>query len=186
MMSTTSDFIVKEVTPETWADFEALFAAKGSPSYCWCMAQRAMNTKDRASGNAAKRQAMKDRVDGGVPVGLLGYLHGEPVAWCSVAPKPTYRSMRSGAEPRDDVWSIVCFFIRREQRGHGLSQLMLDAAVDHAKLRGAAIVEAYPVDEDSTSYRFMGFVPMFSEAGFHEVERAGARRHVMQLQVKPD
>lgn len=57
----------------------------------------------------------------------------------------------------------------------------LGAAIAHAKSRGASIVEAYPVDPDSPSYRFMGFVPAFEQAGFEEVGRAGSRRHVMRL-----
>ena len=44
-------------------------------------------------------------------------------------------------------------------------------------------MEAYPVDEDSPSYRFMGFVPMFEEAGFREIGREGMRRHVMQRKL---
>ena len=49
---------------------------------------------------------------------------------------------------------------------------------------GATVLEAYPVDPDSPSYRFMGFVPSFAEAGFVETGRAGERRHVMQLTWK--
>jgi hypothetical protein len=40
----------------------------------------------------------------------------------------------------------------------------------------AKMVEGYPVDQDSPSYRFMGFVPVFAEAGFQEVALAGSRR----------
>jgi hypothetical protein len=45
------------------------------------------------------------------------------------------------------------------------------------------MVEAYPVAPDAPSYRFMGFVPVFEEAGFAEVGRAGTRRHVMRLSL---
>ncbi len=58
-------------------------------------------------------------------------------------------------------------------------------AAEYARSRGASVVEAYPVDPDSPSYRFMGFVPVFEQAGFREVGRVGARRHVMQLGVGP-
>lgn len=53
----------------------------------------------------------------------------------------------------------------------------------YAREQGATVVEAYPVDPDAPSYRFMGFVPTFEEAGFSEVGRAGYRRHVMQLKL---
>ena len=60
---------------------------------------------------------------------------------------------------------------------------LIQAAVAHARKRGATVVEAYPVAPDSPSYRFMGFVPVFTAAGFREVGRAGTRRHVMRLKV---
>lgn len=61
---------------------------------------------------------------------------------------------------------------------------LIGAAVEHARTRGATVVEAYPVKPDSPSYRFMGFIPSFKTAGFREVGRAGTRRHVMRLLLK--
>ena len=40
---------------------------------------------------------------------------------------------------------------------------------------------AYPVNPNSPSYRFGGFVPFFEREGFREVGRLGSRRHVMRL-----
>ncbi len=42
-----------------------------------------------------------------------------------------------------------------------MTKRLIGAAVDHARERGAAEVEAYPVDPDSPSYRFMGYVSSF-------------------------
>ena len=72
-------------------------------------------------------------------------------------------------------------FIRRDHRRKGLAAQLITAAVAEAKAHKATIVEAYPVDADSPSYRFMGFVDTFASAGFQEVGRAGQRRHVMRL-----
>lgn len=88
--------------------------------------------------------------------------------------------------PDDGIWSIVCFFVARQHRGTGMTRRMLAAALEHARLHGAKVVEAYPVDEDSPSYRFMGFMPLFEQAGFHEIGREGTRRHVMQRGVQSD
>ena len=85
-----------------------------------------------------------------------------------------------GEDP-EKVWSIVCFFVRRPYRGQGMLKRMIEAAAEHAFRRGADMVEAYPVDPDSPSYRFMGFVPCFEECGFVRVGTAGSRRHVMRL-----
>lgn len=128
---------------------------------------------------------MKARIMAGITVGLLGYLNEDPVAWCSVAPRSTYRQLVEDGGSDEGIWSIACFFVVRRLRGQGVSQRIL-AAVEFARSRGASIVEAYPVDPSSPSYRFMGFVPMFEAAGFREVGRAGSRRHVFQLTLEPE
>ncbi|HHY51200.1 MAG TPA: GNAT family N-acetyltransferase, partial [Alphaproteobacteria bacterium] len=106
----------------------------------------------------------------------------EPVAWVSIAPKQTFPKI-GGPTPAsgETVWSLTCMYIRRHLRGVGLAHEMIGAAVEHAQANGATVVEAYPVDPDSPSYRFMGFVPAFARAGFVEVGMEGSRRHVMQL-----
>jgi hypothetical protein len=60
---------------------------------------------------------------------------------------------------------------------------LIAGAVEHARTQGATAVEAYPVDVDAPSYRFMGFVPVFLAAGFTDCGMAGVRRHVMRLEV---
>lgn len=116
-----------------------------------------------------------------MPVGLLAYEKDEPVGWCSIAPRDAYRSLGGPESPEESVWSIACFFIPRERRGQGIGEALLEAAIAHAKRKGATMIEAYPVDPDSPSYRFMGFVGMFARHGFKPVARAGTRRHVMRL-----
>ncbi len=66
----------------------------------------------------------------------------------------------------------------------GLGKELIRAAIHHSRLRGADILEAYPVDPESPSYRFMGFVPTFNGLGFKEVGRAGSRRYVMRLDLR--
>jgi GNAT superfamily N-acetyltransferase len=127
---------------------------------------------------------MAQRITAGVPVGILGYLDSEPVAWCSVAPRSTHRHLADDDSPDEGVWSIACFFVVRRFRGQGITKRIIEAAVEHARAKGASIVEAYPVDAESPSYRFMGFVASFKAAGFREVGRAGTRRHVMRLSVR--
>ena len=96
----------------------------------------------------------------------------------------SYRSLGSPVDAAGErVWSIVCFFVPRRLRLKGVARKLVRAAVDHAREMGATVVEAYPVDPDSPSYRFMGFVATFKALGFREVGRAGIRRHVMRLPV---
>lgn len=145
------------------------------------MVWRATPDEARRPDGRSRKAAMARRVAEGTPVGILAYAGRDPVAWCSIAPRDTYRRLGGQEQPPEEVvWSIVCFFVRREVRGTGVLKRLIDEAIAYARRRGATVVEAYPVDPDSPSYRFMGFVSSFSDAGFREVGRAGTRRHVMR------
>ena len=148
------------------------------------MVWRATPQEAKRTDGASRKAAFTRRVRQGLPVGILGYLEGKPVAWCSIAPRQTYRNLGGVAEAADEnVWSLACFFVTRQYRGQGMTARLISAAVEQAWARGATVVEAYPVDPDSPSYRFMGFVAAFKKAGFVEAGRAGTRRHVMRLQL---
>lgn len=130
-----------------------------------------------------RQQAMADLVRAGVPVGLRGYAEGEPVAWCSVAPRETFRGLDVVGEPSAPVWSLTCFWIHPHARRQGVMTDLLEAAIHEARPAGADVLEACPVDPDSPSYRFGGFVAFFERHGFHEVGQLGSRRHVMRLDL---
>lgn len=177
------ELTIRPVTKECWKDFEALFEGRGSPHYCWCMAWRVNENKNSIPGKAGKKASMKNRVDSGIPIGILAYHDDQPIAWCSIAPRESYRKL-GGDGALQDVWSIVCFFVQRRFRNRGVASSLLSAAVKHARHHGAKFVEGYPVDPGSGSYRFMGLVPAFSEVGFQFVKKAGSRRNVMVLALE--
>jgi GNAT superfamily N-acetyltransferase len=150
------------------------------------MVWRAMPPGQSRRDSQAKKAVLENRVREGVPVGIVGYLDGEPVAWCSIAPRDTFRDLGGQVDPADaseNVWSLVCMFVVRRLRRQGITRRLISAAVEQARKQGATVVEAYPVHPDSPSYRFMGFASSFKAAGFQEVEMAGSRRHVMRLRV---
>lgn len=171
----------RPVTPETRDDFCALFERRGGPRHCWCMIWRATAEEGRGTPGPLRRAQMLGRIAERTPVGLLGYAGAEPVAWVSIAPKATHRRL-GGPDPAegDRVWSLACFYIRRDHRGRGLTHELIAAALAEARRHGATAVEAYPVAPDSPSYGYMGRVPAFLRAGFKEIARAGTRRHVMR------
>ncbi len=176
--------VFRPVDTSRWRDLERLFENRGGPKSCWCMVWR--GTPDERRTKESRKAALRARVQGGVPVGILAYVHGGPVGWCSVAPRSTYRPLGGAENEResaDEVWSIVCFYVQRAYRGGGLMRGLLEAAIEHAMGQGGKVIEAYPVREDSPSYRFMGFVSTFTSAGFRQVGRAGRRRHVMRLDL---
>lgn len=170
-----------------WPDLVRLFEDRGGPRYCWCMVWREAGPNRGQLTNDDRKALLARRVDAGTPIGLLAYRDATPVGWCSVAPRESYRAaaLKGGDAPEDVVWSLVCYFVPRAERGTGLGRALLDAAIAEATARGASLLEAYPVDPDSPSYRFMGFTTMFRSAGFVDVQRAGTRRHVMQLSLGP-
>ena len=102
-----------EVDAARWGDFERLFESRGGPKFCWCMVWRAGSKTNKG---VDRKFAIRRYVSNETPIGLLGYSEGEPVAWCSIAPRPTYRDLggpnRAGELP-EQVWSLACFFIRR-------------------------------------------------------------------------
>ncbi len=171
-----------EVTRSTRADFENLFEQAGGPKYCWCMAWRLLDNREHL-GNDERKRAMMALIAAGTPVGIVAHAEGKTIGWGSVAPRETYRKLSPQQDDSEaGVWSIVCFYVPRALRSRGLATALLDAAIDHAFAKGARTIEAYPVDQASPSYRFMGFRDMFVARGFHEIGMAGSRRHVMRLE----
>lgn len=175
---------IQRVGPGQLADLETLFSSRSTLRGCRCMIFRfgPDGTVPEPNGEARQR-AMAELVRADVPVGLLGYAEDTPVAWCSVAPRDTFRGLDVVGEPSDPVWSITCFWIHPDFRRQGVMTELLDAAIREARTAGATELEAYPVDPDSPSYRFSGFVPFFEDQGFHEVGQLGSRRHVLRLDL---
>ena len=176
----------REVDESCWDDFERLFASRGGPKSCWCMVWRATGAETRQTKGAQRKSAIQTRVRNGVPIGILGYLEDEPVAWCSIAPRPTYRRLGgpnvAGQNP-DSIWSLACFFTHRRLRGQGVTAQLIKGAVAYARTKGASVVEAYPVEPGSPSHRFMGYLPAFQAAGFRQIGVAGKRRHIVRLDL---
>ena len=80
-----------EVDQNRWTDFEKLFESRGGPKNCWCMVWRG-KPEDRIS-KENKKSAIKTMVQDNVSIGILGYAGDEPVAWCSIAPRSSYRDL---------------------------------------------------------------------------------------------
>jgi GNAT superfamily N-acetyltransferase len=87
-------------------------------------------------------------------------------------------------DEHETIWSIVCFFVMGHFRGKGLFTRLIEAAERHAAQSGASILEAYPVDPDSPSYRFGAFLPAFEALGYKKIGRKGARRYVVRKSIK--
>jgi GNAT superfamily N-acetyltransferase len=140
------------------------------------------------------RLALRALVADEAPTGLLAYSEGEPVGWCSVAPRADFsrlnRSRVLAAVDEQPVWSIVCFFIARRHRNRGVGSALLKAAAELAAEGGAQVVEGYPVDKEGQRspdpFVYTGTLAMFRAAGFREVDRRSATRPIMRKVLQPD
>ncbi len=193
---------VQPLTPKRWKDLVELFGRPGGSVVrgCWCMYYRKTGTQfasaharaiEATHGRAeANKQAMKALVEGGTVPGLIGYRAGRPIAWISLGPREDYlRLARSPVmKPVDDkpVWSLVCFFVDVKERGTGVAEAMLKAAIDYARSQGATLLEAYPVDKSGRSFSdWFGVKRMYDRAGFTEVARRKPTRPVMRRALRP-
>ena len=171
---------------QPWVMWSPCSNSGGGPHYCWCMVWRGAPAERRSKEQ--RKAALCTRIKSDTPVGLVAYRNGKPVAWVSIALRSTYRTLTGSTELAEEegVWSLVCFFLPRPMRGHGYARQLLKGAIEYAREAGAKVVEAYPVDPESPSYRFMGVVSLFEAAGFAHVGKAGSRRYIMRLDLGAD
>ena len=175
------------VTPERLADLERFSCAHGKFRYCSCMRWRMTSGEFQRSSKEQRVAALAARVAAGEPGGVLAYAEGEPIGWCSIAPRECYAALeRSTVLPRLDaapVWAVVCFFIDRRFRRKGVALDLLHAAVAYARTKGATLIEGYPVEPGARSYTFMGTPELFFAGGFRDVTPEAQVRRVMRIEA---
>ncbi len=150
-----------EVLPAVgrWDHFASLLAQSG----CVCMAYR--NSSLDTLGRLEHMRGLCEREPG---PGVLAFADGEVAAWCSIAPKCTYRALvNSRTIPHVDdaeAWSAVCFRVRPGE---------------HARASGAIVIEGYPVDPEGDrvdqTAAYVGTVGLFEAHGFERVLRTEGR-----------
>lgn len=178
---------IHTLTEDRWPDLVKLFGPSGACAGCWCTWWRLTKPEYTAGRGDVNRRRQERYVKAGNVAGLLAYSGDEPVGWVAIEPREAYpRLGRSRTlAPVDDrpVWSITCFFVARPHRGKGLTRALVEAAVRHARSRGATIVEAYPVDlgrevDDASVYH--GAASTFRALGFEEVARRSGTRPIVR------
>lgn len=196
-----TDISIAPAQSVPWSHIEAVLGTTGDGPTCWCRWWLETNAEFGRRTDDDKRAALQADIAADAPRGLLATVDGAPAGWVAVAPRQHYRRLPrtrvlAAALPDEDwaddaVWSVVCFVIRREHRGAGLSGRLLDAAVDAARDGGAAVVEGYPVEveqrRDSRGL-YTGISSVFERAHFEEVVRvpgtaARPTRLVMRLSL---
>jgi GNAT superfamily N-acetyltransferase len=176
------------LTSERWNDFEDLFGAKGACGGCWCTHWRIPRAqREKYEGN---RRIMEHLVRSNIVLGLLGYEDIGAIAWVSVGPRRDYAALETSRllkrADEQPVWSIVCFFVKRDYRQQGIMQQSIQAAVNYAREQGAQMVEAYPINLKTPMNAFggyMGLTSVFKAAGFVEIKQVSETQSIMRLKV---
>jgi GNAT superfamily N-acetyltransferase len=153
--------------------FRSVVSPGRAENGCWCMSYR-----DARLDGAERARYMAAACARAPGPGVLAYVAGTPVGWCSVAPRSTYRRlMHSRTIPvvdDRDPWAIVCFVVTPGFRHRGLMGLLLGGAESHAREFGAEVLEAYPVDSDvpgrvDSTAGYVGTTRLFEGAGFTRI-----------------
>jgi GNAT superfamily N-acetyltransferase len=180
------EYATKELSPETWPDFERLFAPGTGWAFCACMLyQRGCHLPKAAYPN---REAMRIQnraekralVNGGRAHGILVYDDGEPIGWCQFG--PVEELPLPGGGRRDRRIPPLGDGVRWRRRG--VASTALRAALDAIRERGGGLVEAYPtVTPRDGNWAHVGTIPLFEREGFTVASRPNAPYVVMQRDV---
>jgi GNAT superfamily N-acetyltransferase len=184
---------IRDATAERWSDLDVVMRGPGDPGRCWCQFFRLTNVGWQTTRTADRRAVLAEQAARSPAPGVLGYVDGEPVGWCAVAPRADYPRLASTrvAQATQDgpgVWAVTCFVVRVGHRRAGVAGQLLEGAVDLARRNGARVVEGYPVDvavkaKPSASELYHGALSTFLRAGFTEVARRGPARAVVRLSL---
>lgn len=181
---------VRPVTAALFDDVQTIFGVRGQAARCQCQGYR-QGWHDLHSGDVAgRRELLRDQVAEGH--GLVAHLDGEPVGWCSVAPRRDYSHLRkttwngrSEDPAAPGVWAVTCFVTRAGFRHQGVSRALAAATVDLARAGGARTVEAYPMKpaagtDVTWGEMHVGALSAFLDAGFRVVHVPSLRRSVVR------
>lgn len=140
---------------------------------------------DDFKGEKARRQ-FKHLVSCRKMGGLLAFLDGEPIGWCTFGPRLEFPRLNRApsliCDDADAIWSIPCFYVRNGYRGKGVASALLRKACAIMKRCGAALVEGYPVKPPKdgkaipAAFAWTGTRRLFSAAGFKAVGRKGGAK----------
>jgi GNAT superfamily N-acetyltransferase len=192
-MPARSRYAFHPLTADRWDDLETLFGPRGACAGCWCMFWRLTRSQYVKGKGAGNRRAFRKIVAGNTTPGILAYAGVEPVGWCAVAPRTDYPALERSRvlKPVDEkpVWSVSCFYVRRDHRNRGLTTQLLKAASSFAAGRGARIIEGYPIEpapgaQMPGAWAWTGFASAFRQAGFKEVERRSPTRPIMRRALR--
>ncbi|ALG09616.1 GNAT family N-acetyltransferase [Kibdelosporangium phytohabitans] len=194
-MPTTTTLAVRELSDETWSDFEAVLGANGGARGCWCMHWRLsidewMTGKGDGNKKAMKRLARRDQAPG-----VMVYQDDDPVAWCALGPRAEFarleRSSLLKAVDDEPVCAITCVYVHKKHRGRGLLTGILQVVCGYAASAGYTTAEGYPIEpregkRAGADTAMTGIASAFVDAGFSEVARPREDRPIVRRTLRAD
>ncbi|MFV8834131.1 GNAT family N-acetyltransferase [Aquisalimonas sp. APHAB1-3] len=184
---------VRDLSTETWADFQALFGKhKGVRGGCWCTYFRCASAEFDNMTKESRRSFHEGLARDGRGHGILVYDAGCPLAWCQFGPPQAFpRIDRGRAYGKLELpawerpqWRITCLFVDKQRRRQGLSVVALRAALARIEARGGGVVEAFPLDIAYTGQPpHTGSVALYAREGFQAVTRLGKNVLLMRRRV---
>jgi GNAT superfamily N-acetyltransferase len=188
----------KELNASTWKDYELLMGEKGGCGGCWCMLFRLPYKQFQENKPDGNKAMMKQLAGESNQLGLIAFRNNEPAGWIAFAPREDYIKLDNSRSFKriDDkpVWSITCFFIKKEYRNQGLSRQLIKGAIDFAKNLPAGkagkkikILEAYPAipynKKVPPPFLWVGILSAFTDNGFKVVQQKSKSRAMVRLQL---
>ena len=138
------------------------------------------------------KRLMKQLVREERPVGLIATFDGDPVGWVALSPREDFLKIENARTLKridnKPVWSIPCFFVRKEYRRMGISELLIQGAVDFARRKKITTLEAYPVvpysEKMPDAFLWIGALSAFKKNGFNVVQRNGKSKVIVRRDIE--
>ena len=180
------------LTKNNWHLFEELMGEKGGCGGCWCMLFRVPYKQFLSNKYEGNKDMMREIVLGNGPTGLIAMYQKKAVGWVAFAPREDYIKIENARTLKriDDkpVWSITCFFIKKEFRRIGVSSMMVRAVIDYANKNNIETLEAYPVipyaDKTPPPFLWVGILSAFISNGFKVVQQNGKSKMIVRRETR--
>lgn len=164
--------------PEFLAFFDATAFTdnpRWASCYCQCFHENHNEVVWKDRTGAQNRARACERIAAGEMQGYLARSGGQPVGWCSAAPRKLFHALDDEPTPdADKVGAIMCFLVAPAHRGSGIARRLLDAACAGLRSQGLAIAEANPrPNAASAAENHFGPLRLYLSAGF-DIHRTDA------------
>jgi len=175
---------VHAASADRWADVVEVFESGAIANRCWCQWVRKTQQQARRDGPEGNRASLRALIDDDECPGMIAYVDGVPVGWCSVGTKESFGRLRRSKPltPADTdpspgaTWATLCFYVIPAHRHRGVARALLQGAMTRAQQSGATAYEVYPVGTEGRALAndsaYPGTDQMLEGLGFREVASA--------------